>query len=65
MAMIYDHSIQGFREDSMTHIQLQSMFGEAIRQQVMLTEYMFEDHMRDMKQHSTYIITPMYQRWNI
>ena len=48
MAMIYDHSIQGFREDSMTHIQLQNLFGEVVLQRVMLTENMFENHLRDM-----------------
>ena len=65
LASIYDKSFQRFREDSRTHIQLQSLFGETICHRVVLMIYMFEDHMRGMKQHRMNIITPMIQRWYI
>ena len=65
MALINDHAIQGFIESSKSHIQFQRLFREAIRQHVMLSVYMLEDHRRDMKKHIVYFIAPMHQRWNI
>ena len=65
LTMIYDHAIQIFREDSKTHIHLQSLFGETTILRVMLTIYMFEDHMWGRLQHSKDVITSMTQRWDI
>ena len=63
--MINDHAIQSFKKVVETHIQRQSLLGETINLHVMLTIYMFEDHMWGKLHHSNYVITPMTQRWDI
>ena len=45
LPMINDHAIQRFKKVAETHIHLQSLLGETISMHVMLTIYVFEDHM--------------------
>ena len=65
LAMFYDLAVQCFIESSISHIQFQHLFREAINHHIMLSVYMLEDHRRDELEHIIYFITPMHQRWNI
>ena len=61
MALIYDHCIHSFLEETKSHIQNEGLFGKTICQRVMLTEYVFENHRRGQLKHISYINTPVHQ----
>ena len=61
LALIYDHCIHSFREESISHIQIEGLFRETICLCVMLLEYVFENHQRGQAKHISNINTPVHQ----